>query len=83
MDICVDRLKGDVGLDSEWECAREVYVGGDSGRLEERMGDGAWICMDMARVGGPRAGTKSCLMRTLEGGRRDGVELCTKRGGRE
>ena len=38
------------------------------------MGEGAWICMDMARVGGPRAGTRACLMRML-GGRGDGVEL--------
>ncbi len=39
------------------------------------IGEGAWICTDMARVGGPRAGTSGGLMRML-GGRDDGVELC-------
>lgn len=66
-------LRGEVGLDLERESLL-LYVGGEMGLLE-MMGDGACICIDMARVGGPRAGTSACLMR-MEGGRRDGVELC-------
>ena len=71
---CVGELKGDDGLECERE-ARRLFVGGYDG-LAEMMGDGAWICMDMGSGGGARAGTKACLMRKLEGGRRDGVTLC-------
>lgn len=64
---------GDVGLEREPERTR-LFVGGEVGR-DEMIGVGAWIVMDMARVGGVGAGTSARLMGKLAGGLRDGVEL--------
>ena len=72
----VATLRGDDGLEREVEYGWGIFVGGG---LVERMGAGAWICMEMAKVGAPGAGTRARLMKEAGGGRRDGVELCRGR----
>jgi hypothetical protein len=73
---CVEILRGDEDLERERELD-VIFVGGDMGLVDE-IGDGAWICIDMARVGGRGAGTRARFMKLEGGGRRDGVELCKK-----
>lgn len=69
-----DGLSGEEGLDLDPEF-RRVFVVGDIGPVD-MMGEGAWICIDMARVAGAR-GEWPCLMsRAKVGGRsEEGTEL--------
>ena len=64
-----ERGEGELGLDLDLDCER-IFVGGEVGRVD-MMGDGAWICIDMAKVAGARGG-QPCGMRKAKIGGRSG-----------
>ena len=73
MGSCVVVVRGEEGPGGV-----AIFVCGEVGRMD-KMGEGAWICMEMAKVGATGAGTRTRLMGEAGGGRRDGVELCRGR----
>ena len=66
---------GEDGLEREREALDVIFVV----LCVDEIGEGAWICIDMAKVGQPGGGIRALPMYEEGIDRCDGVELCEVR----
>ena len=66
---------GEEGLERDREARDVIFVV----LCDDKIGEGAWICIDMAKVGALAGGMSARAMYEEGGGRHDGVDLCEVR----